>query len=614
MFSLADYDFHARYACEALMLLQPQLEVEGLYRRDQDFVIHCPALTNNLTTLDGTSLVEWFAESCRPMGSPIRLLAYVPKGYKFVPLRTNAQRASLHGEPLNGFDFAREFQTWLLDDFPLVGFESGGGYVIVNVSRPLSEAEQTQVNTAARSLGMPVEVRLKKNSLNEPQATRKYVLKPESVSLSLPSAKVVKNKYSNRLAALYEEDEDFWISNRETIFYPQDVANVNVLKEAFSLNRPACFIDASVFPPHNIRSYLPLYHRIIMAMPLKERLATALQQLNVSQDDLIELVRIGRVQFVLPLPLHRYDLNFIELITESAPEAFLFSRRLAAASIVESHKRLPFMYPPFTVEEKQHFLKPFFEVESLQFKKVAQTIAESLGKSWVNLEYGWNNQGAMASIYGGIGTLLGNLIYILSNQDIRIELDSASASVQWAAALGATYCSFNTGSYSDYGAASLCASLYSGVKNQPTVHPIDKLSPLVENALTLNNDAPVLEINEVFTTGDIERLHKLLINKQAMAHPQAFLNDLNDKVRRFEVKQDRLTRLDIMGLGGAAAAGAITGNAYVPFGVWLLQYVLKNADPSRDLGGKVLDWCRGLNTFTSPNAVLVSRLRNKLSR
>ena len=87
---------------------------------------------------------------------------------------------------------------------------------------------------------------------------------------------------------------------------------------------------------------------------------------------------------------------------------------------------------------------------------------------------------------------------------------------------------------------------------------------------------------------------------------------MNDKIRQYESVDARLKRLDIFSLGGAVA-GVITGNAYISLGVWIVQYILAKADPSIDFGGRMLDWARAVNTHTSADVVLLSRIRNKVN-
>src|SRR5690606_26613021 len=109
------------------------------------------------------------------------------------------------------------------------------------------------------------------------------------------------------------------------------------------------------------------------------------------------------------------------------------------------------------------------------------------------------------------------------------------------------------------------------------------------------------------------QLADLLNRTHAREERQTLIDEMNDKIRQYEKISARLNRLDIFSLGGAAA-GAITGNVYVPLGIWIAHYILSRADPSIDFGGRALDWVRAANAYTSADVVLLSRVRDKINR
>ena len=64
---------------------------------------------------------------------------------------------------------------------------------------------------------------------------------------------------------------------------------------------------------------------------------------------------------------------------------------------------------------------------------------------------------------------------------------------------------------------------------------------------------------------------------------------MNDRVKKYEKRVERLNRCNMYGLAAAIAAAGATltehpqVSGFVPLGGWLLQYLFKDADPSRDL-------------------------------
>ncbi|WP_163575189.1 hypothetical protein [Halomonas faecis] len=603
--------FNARYAYESLILMQSHIEFAGLWTKGDRFLISCPSLDKNPLTSDGKPLRDWFHYSCRPVCCPVEIASDVPEGYEQINERSESELARLFGEPLTLSELYRELYITLPKSFPLSAIESGAGKVVVSVNRLLTQNEENEMNIAFANIGIDFDIEVVDPSEHS-EPNKDKALKESSDKLTLILSERIKDRVPNSVLSSYEEDEEFWVDNRVNVFSSDIYSREDVLQPSFLKTTSACFIDATAFPPKNIRNYLPIYQRLVISMPLATHFVSALEAFNVHETELLDLVARGRVQFILPQSIQRYNLNFIAKAIEIDPNSVLLSRRLAAASVAETRARLPFLYPPFGASAKRDLLRLLVSVSEPKIKPVGEVLARSLAQGWVGMERNISNRGGMGTANNGIGTILGELIHTMSGRDLRLELITSSMSVEWAAAVGATYCPIENEGYSDFNAANLCASLYSGVENAPLLNPVKSLEPFMEGLLTLNNDAPVLEVDDVFTSSDIDRLGGYLRGVTGLEDPSEEIAALNERIRRFEHNQDRINRLDILGLGGVAVATAMTGNPYVPFGLWIAQYILKNADPSRDIGGKAIDWIRAMNTRSSTDAVLVSRLRSKI--
>lgn len=604
--------YYARYAYEALLLQQPHIEFLGLWQAGTMYYILCPSLTQAPMTVDDKPLAEWFDRECRPVGSPVRLVSKIPDGATRICERTVEELSLLHGEPLTGREVSQEIAAALPKQFPLAIVGAGNGKLVVNVTQPLSEDETTELEIALSNLkiDLPYEIRV------APEAAAEYEEKASSKrkllgghDLALQASRSLSKSLPEPLRHAYSEDEECWVDNRLRLFSETSLTKGRLLPVDFLQPTSACFIDATAFTPRNIRNYLPIYRRIIFAMPLASNVRPALEGLGVERAQLLELVRRGRVQFALPQPLDRYDPVFLAEVLEARPSALIFSRRLCMASVVETRARAPFLYPTLGALERRELIEVFESVNDPKYGPIARSIGRSIGKAWVGMERTISQRGAIANLGYGVGPLLAQVIRQLTGRDVELELGYSGASVGWAAALNATYFPFENETFSEAKAASLCASMYSGVRNAPLVNPIKDFNVFVEGLLTIDNDAPVLEIDSVFTTRDIDRLGAFL--RGIDPDGEEVLQALNDKIARFERNQGRINRLDILSLGGAAA-GALTGNIYLPLGAWVVQYLLSKADPSVDAGGRVIDWMRAANALTTPNAVLVSRIRKKL--
>lgn len=605
-------DFFSRYAYESLILQQPHILFQGLWSDGNHFYIVCPELFNDIRTKDNEPISDWFDNKCRPITCPIKLISEKNIKHIRVPDRTAMELAQQHGEPKTISDLYRELTLLLPKDFPLVSIDTGPKYFVANIHRKLTEDEKSILHITCADIKLWSSAVIS-TKIIESQANvierKKQIVSPDT--LSLHPSKLFNTSFPKLLVEAVEEDEDFWVDNRIGVLTSQIAKNDSFLPKAFSSKTSACFIDAAAFPTKNIRTYLPIYQRIIIGMPLQGNLQDTLNSLSISEGEIIELATRNRVQFIAPQSIQRYPCRFMNLLLEANSNSILFSRRLASATVIQTRNKLPILYPPFNNVEKYELLRLFSSIDDPRFRPIANVICNKIGSIWVGMEQNLSARGAMGTGSHGIGRLLGDLLYQFSGNDNRIELYSCGASVEWANALHATYSPIEVDGYSEFIAAQWCASLFSGV-NSSAVSPIEKLDSFIQGLLTLNNDAPVLEIDNIFTHSDIDRLGKLLNGITPDDDKEVILRSMNEKVQRFESNQNRLERLDIFGLGGVAAATAATGNPYIPFGVWLMQYVLKNADPSRDIGGKAIDWLRAANSFTSSESVLISRLRSKV--
>lgn len=429
---------------------------------------------------------------------------------------------------------------------------------------------------------------------------------------------------SRELKQLCEEDEDFWIDHRTSVLTTTQMAVENILPESFSNRGSRCLVNAAVFPTKNLRTYLTLYRYVTLVvtlvMPLTGSYSNALATLQVKQQELVELAKRGRVQFLLPQSLDRYPLSLLQELADVAPSSLLFSRRLTSATIVDSRRRMPLLYPPFGTLERAEFLRTLQRAESDPIiKNVANALSGELARIWTTAESFVHYRGAMATGALGAGAIIAAIHKQLTGRDVFLELFSSSSSVEWAGVLGATVFPVEVDGYSEQIACEICASAYSGIKKEKIPTSFGEVETIVQGLLTLDNDAPILEMEEVFSNSDVDRIgqivQKIAENKLTPEFLNAEIEKINKQVKAYERESDRLKRWNLVGLG-SSIAGAASGNPPIGISIsfvgWLFQYLLIDADPSRDPGGQFIDWIRGVNTWTTGDIVLVSRLRAKL--
>ena len=165
-----------------------------------------------------------------------------------------------------------------------------------------------------------------------------------------------------------------------------------------------------------------------------------------------------------------------------------------------------------------------------------------------------------------------------------------------------------------------CASSYSGAAPNASLMSIGKVEPLVEGLLALEGDISVLELDDAFSPQDVVQLNDLILGlartDPAPKDIRKIVREMNDKICTFQKRTKTMASLNLLGPAGAVAASALgasqVGTALSGIGPWLLALIFKDLDPGQVPGGELLDWVRGVNALTTPDVVLVSRLRKAL--
>lgn len=612
---MIDSDFilgYAKCSYERIILSQSHIRFNGLWKLDYKFYIHCQSLDQACTD-SGIPLGEWFHTNIRIIGCPISLVSTLPEGAQRIPARTPEQLSVLQGYPLNADEFHGALRSYLGKSFPHYITREEPGYIELVFSSQLTDDESLLAELALAQLGVENSVKI-------------------SIDESLPKPPInhgvltSKNRgLSNFLLPFIEEDDDLWMTSRVDIFATDKSNPDEYLPEQFKSGSGACFINTTIGHPKNIRCYLTLYNRVIFALPNINNYLDFLASLQTSLDDLIELVAKKRVYFIAPNEYKFYSQTFMERILEANPEAIIFTRRLSLATIADSRKRTPILYPPFGNEERRQILDSLRAIESEKFGDLAQCFRQHLGQTWAELEYSFDKQAAFASIHHGIGRIANSLLLQKTGSDHFIETSHAAISVEWAAALGATYFPVEIADYSEFHHASLCASILSGVNNNYDLMPASHLSVFLNDILMIDNDAPVLEVADVFTGFDLTDARSLYSKTNGIVDLNDFIKSLNTKVRHYEKSVQKTRSADVLGIIGSViaptasiigpnligptAAGAA---ALIPIGAWLVNHLLQNIDAGNVKMGGILTWLRAKHHQTTPDAVLVSRLRGRI--
>jgi|GEM_PF-3436492 len=629
---MPDYDDHyARWSYEQLIVQQPHIRFEGLWRDGFRHYIVCPDV-QSAQTLKGESLRAWFHHKCRAITAPVEIVDTPSPSTERVPERTVSERAVLAGVPRNIRQTLTDLSLALPREFPQFTLDNPGAEVHLVTPKPLTEEERSTARNTYKSLGQHGALQFVVDPNRDPQADEyRYdlpVLQNGDIDL-IPSRRLP-SSFGRDLRFLVEEDDDTWVSTREALFSNADLSSRTLLPKEWLPKKLSCVVDASVFPPENIRTYLSLYDVVQLALPLESAFEKNCQALGLSAKELELLVQSGRVKLLLPQAVDRYPVKWLASVAESAPENLLFSRRLATLTVADARRRIPLLYPPLCPADRHALLHAMAsgagELVGAADQDRFLSFVGDLGEAWSSAELAVQSRGAMGTSALGVGRIAGAIYEGITGRDIRLELWSAAQKVEWAAALGSHVFPSTSGGYDEANACDLIAGIYGDTVGAPIVKPHNSLSAITD-LLALDSSVSVVDFAREFASSDINRLrelvHKLATENVDPDYLAAAIENYNREVRAYERRPDQLKAVNIVGLfsAGAVAAGAVDPSVQnvVPLAGMLLGFVLNQIIGElprfSTAGGNVVDFLNSaLSGRMQPDAVLVARARKEVAR
>lgn len=594
---------YAQESYERLILQKHTIFFDGLWELDGWYYVLIGEASMSLTDSEFADLVSWFDESCRIIGTPVKIVKNLPIGSVSIPARSSAQLSQYHGVPFTTPEFNKLLKTLLSKDFPRFGVYSDHGGIRLVVESAITAEQHAEVDITLANLGFDVEAEI---------VVKESAWTKDNDAKSLEK-KGAANSFPAVLRLALEEDEDFWVDSRFSLFAEGSIDRHRFLESKLSREVCSCFVNSTALTPGNLRGYLTLYKVVWVALPLDTYVEAVFKGFNVTEGELLELAVMGRVGFVLPGKAPMYPIGFLAKLLEAAPTSVIFSKRLAAASIAEARRRNPLLFPNLNNVERRSVLDLLSGTDYLGANELSEVFVQHFSEVWPSLEYSFNDLGALGMMRNGLSQIAAGIAKKYHAIDLGPEIQASMASVEWAAALGAVYSPIKTSSFDEGPLAEFSGSIMTGVNQESIVAPVCDMNTLIEGLLCLDNDAPVIEVAEVFVGSDVLSLQKIIHENSASGVSLSeYVRALNGKVKRFERNQSKVQKLDLLGLvGGISAIASTSGIAsFVPIGAWVLQKIFMQSDSFAQ--GPVLDWVRAKSFMTTQDVVLVSRLRKKM--
>jgi len=554
-------------------------------------------------------------------GVPVAtIVGEVLGSYKPIALRNALEKSHLHGHPMNMHETINELNLHIPKKYhPFhVDFNYGANKFQIALKFNFTESDKDEIQLICEALGYQGYdyVFIHDDTIKDYPGAVHY--KPnQHDNLLLAASGLIHKQFPKELLACYEEDEDFWLENRHLIFSGNHSNSAtSYLLPGFDNIGTRCFVDASVFSRLNIRVYLTLYEQVVIALPLDQPAEHFYEMFKIKRFELCELVRRGRLLFVVPQNLARYSQSLLLDIISINPNAIIFSRRLAAASIQGIQEKSGVVGTTFSSDEQYEFVHHCSRSGNVGL----QRLADMLSAQWQFGEYIVNKEGAVAAHYLGLsGIAISG--FKEKGKDYTVELTSASSSYEFAQGLRAHHFPFDSSGYSETNACQIICGLYNGVVNASQTIRESEISTIFSKVLAVNNDMSVLELDNSLSRSLIRTLPKIIsefanINEEQRAEK---LYLLNEEIRRIEKNQERVASLDFAGACIPAVAGAvmeysnIPGAGYVSLGGWAIKALGMYSRNTDLVKNSVYIKLSSLNHQVSQEAVIVKYVRDAFS-
>lgn len=605
MSSFGDAD--AIFSYEQLLLKQPHLKVDGIHKSGSRYYIKCENLEVLPLNSEYKTMIDAFNKEIRMLACPIELVTELPNESVRLERRNTAEIINLSGNPLNIFDFNKQLALLLSISLPKLWVEfnhSIQGWDVF-LDREASKDEENIIKNKISILcGYDANV-IFKIGLN---------LKDEYndiKGLSLAVSRLSVFNYSKSIMAKWEEDEQIWSDNKVNLFSTPPTATSDAQKIQ---QRSACLINSLNCQAYNIRNYLTLFGEVILVVPPGDKIEELLHSLDLTQKELFKLLEINRVKLIFPHSINRYNKEFLENTVAINPSNLTFSRELAYRTVNDLKCRNSLTFLPLSIDEKKEVLSGLLDLASKQEGKYEwiNGLVNELSNAWSNMYEMLAIRGALGTFNVGLGPIINTMIKALNGKDYSLEIMQAANSIEWAAANQAVLCPVGPLAQNEIN----LAYLYSGVRKDWNFGLITQPNIATEGILTIAKHVPVEELAIAFTGNEIDQFRKVLVDITHNKTPEELSNTIqafNESVKRFEKNRKSLDTWDVQGVSLDAALEV--SNLAIPFSGFIVKrlgnLVNKLGDRYKCID-KILRQVEAKTHMTSPNVVLVSRMRDKV--
>jgi hypothetical protein len=346
-----------------------------------------------------------------------------------------------------------------------------------------------------------------------------------------------------------ERDEALWYENIDEIY------NGSYKKTDlyfFDPEKTTCLVNFSKFKNANLRNHLLLYDVVFCVLPLAKGMPDFLSDQKVSRDEILYLIKQGRMKILNLQPESRLDYGFINEAFEENPSSIVSRRALSALcaiDLVEMNQSYIFSDP-----ELEKYIFPLIQEVAKFTQKDINTISkfllwpkQALRKSLDAL----NRAGPMGISRYGVNNPIIDSLPSGNREQIEFEFIVNSDQIHLAHALDATYFPFfvDDGKYSDHPYALMMGRMLNLFKNSnyqslgqsielEDVSPSRNPSLELISTFDINDYIPVLDFEQDISSSVVRGSMNSLFSELNRLHP----GDRNGRISQYNIEVDEVLR------------------------------------------------------------------------
>lgn len=331
-----------------------------------------------------------------------------------------------------------------------------------------------------------------------------------------------------------ERDERLWFDNIDDI-YDGRINKPNLY--FFDEKKTKCLINLTMLHNVNLRNLLLLYDVIYCVLPLVTAMNDTLSLQKLSRDDLLYLVKTGRIIFVTIQPESRMDYGFLNEAYQENNNSVVGRRALAALStidLVEMNKNYilndsdinKLLLPLLT--DLSNFMK-------IDYHKLTDFMfwpQKALRRGFDSLHF----SGPMGTSHYGVNNLLTSMLPEDKKDALGFEFMVHSPTIHMAHALDATYFPFydQNSRYTEHPYSMMMANMLNMYKHMNISH-INEFRMSFDDKVKINPSidlVSIFEINDYISIEEFEQSTNHALIRKGINSLFGELSNLNDDERR----------------------------------------------------------------------------------